>query len=127
MITLILLSSKLLGQNSILNLNNNIPQSPVYVSNDFYFSGWIACFLLQGLFAIRGLMCEKATVHYQNCLMLKIKLNFVFLCALFTSSFLLIAIFVNNSEYKIGLRALIVLLNFVFLKSKPWHLTGFAL
>lgn len=62
-------------------------------------------------------MCEQASVHYQNCLLLKIKLNFVLLCLLFTSSFFLIALFVNNpTSYGIGLRAGVVLLNFVFLK-----------
>jgi hypothetical protein len=90
----------------------------MYVSDKFYLGGWIICFILQGLFVIRGLTCNKASVHYKNCLTLKIKLNFCILCALLTSSFIFIAMFVNQSDYKLSFKAFIVLGNFVLIKCK---------
>lgn len=67
---------------------------------------------------IRGLTCNRASVHYKNCLMLKIKLNFMFLCILFILSFFFIAYLVNNAEYGISVKSLVVIANFVLLKGK---------
>lgn len=122
MFTLLLLSASIFGVSSILNNhgeNSNIPPSPLFVSFRFYQIGWATCFLLQGIFVIRGLTCDKASVHYKNCLMLKIKLNFMILCALLTSSFLCIALLVSSLSYSsVGFQAFVLIPNFIILKSK---------
>jgi hypothetical protein len=88
------------------------------VSLHFYQIGWTVCFVLQGFFALRGLTFDRASVHYKNCLMLKIKLNFMLLCALFILSFVFIAFFVNDSSQKLLYVGFVVIANFAILKCK---------
>lgn len=118
MLVLTLFSSQLFGIGSVLNQDDSIPQSPLYVSLHFYQIGWTVCFALQGFFALRGLTFDRASVHFKNCLMLKIKLNFMLLCALFILSFVFIAFFVNDNNQKLFYAAFIVIANFAILKCK---------
>ena len=71
----------------------------MYVSLTFYQYCWTATFCLQGLFVVRGLVCDRASVHYKNCLTLKIKFNFMIMCSLLTLSLIFIALVVNKANY----------------------------
>ena len=64
-----------------------------------YFStfAWVGIFTFEFLFVLRGLIFKKMTLHYKNCLMLKIKYNFMILCLLFTS-FFIAATFLNGKN-----------------------------
>ena len=101
MVTLLIVSNLVLQLGSFIDFKNpNGPyQSPLYVGQYWYFLGWLITFVLQGLFALRGLSCARATVHYKNCLMLKIKYNFVILCVVFTLTILAVAALTKQPEY----------------------------
>ena len=67
---------------------------------------------------LRGLACEHATVHYKNCLMLKIKFSFVMLCTLFMMSFILASIMEHQNEIGFYWKACIVIGEIFLLKCK---------
>lgn len=116
---LLFLSTDFTGGNSILNWGSQkiVPQSPLFVSQSFWLFGWLAVIMLQGFFTIRGLMCDKASVHYQNCVLLKIKFNFVLFCTLLTLSFVSLSILVSK-EVKPTLYSLIMIGEFTAIKCK---------
>lgn len=76
---------------------------------------------------VRGLQCDGASVHYKNCLMLKIKLNFMLLCALFILSFFFIAYLSGNvdSTLKNSIKFIVVIAVFILLKGKFVHNTHY--
>jgi hypothetical protein len=73
--------------------NSNVYWSPLYVSNYYSKFAWFGIFSFEALFVIRGLVFSKISPHYQNCSLLKIKLNFIIVCLLFTANFILISAF----------------------------------
>ena len=66
-------------------------------------------------------------MHYKNCLMLKIKLNFMLLCALFILSFFFIAYLSGNvdSTLKNSIKFIVVIAVFILLKGKFVHNTDY--
>ncbi len=101
MVTMFIFSNLVLQFGSFIDMKNPMGpyQSPLYVGQYWYFFGWLVSFVLQGLFALRGLSCARATVHYKNCLMLKIKYNFLILCIVFTMTILSVALFTDQQYY----------------------------
>lgn len=100
----------------MLNPNLNVPRSPLYVSEYMTDIGWISCFVLQGLFALRGLAGAKNSEHYKNCLMLKIKFSFMALCLLFMILFVLASALESQSQLNKYLNATLVILEIFLLK-----------
>jgi hypothetical protein len=116
MLILTLIILNVFGTESVLNPNLNVPRSPLYVSQYMTDIGWISCFVLQGLFALRGLAGAKNSEHYKNCLMLKIKFSFMALCLLFMISFVLASVLESQSQLNKYLNATLVILEIFLLK-----------
>lgn len=84
----------------------------IFTAIDFEKAGWLLCFALQGIFVFRGINAEYNRVHYKNCVMLKIQLNFVVLCLLLTVAFIVLT---NDPPVAVHL-GLAVLVKFVSFK-----------
>lgn len=126
MTTLLLLTSAIAGANSILNGGSTLTQSPLFVSEFFWKTGWWLCIGMQGLFVVRGLFCApQRSVHYQNCILLKIKFGFMMLCSLLTLSFIALS-YLNGYLARPTLQALVILTSSLAIKCKsrtfliPW-------
>jgi hypothetical protein len=98
MLTILLLTSVIGENNSIITGGSAVQQSPLFVSPLFWTIGWWACIGLQGLFVIRGMFCAEGSVHYQNCVLLKIKFNFMVLCSLLSLSFVMLSILARHQK-----------------------------
>ena len=68
--------------------DETLPTIPIYVDPVFQNFGWMITLFLQALFVLRGLPCFKSTTHFTNCVILKIKFSFAFLCCLLAISVL---------------------------------------
>ncbi len=107
----------LLGNNPGEFINIENLSSPLYISVFFADVGWIGCFVFQALFVFRGLPFFSTTVHYKNCLMLKIKFHFVGLCVVSTFMFSML-IGVTRQTTKSIADSFFLIMSFVLFKCK---------
>ena len=79
-------SVRIINWKSLDANNSSLPLIPMQMQAEVLTLGWLAVFLCQGIFVLRGLPCLKPGQHYVNCLLLKIRFYFCLFCLTLTAS-----------------------------------------
>ena len=70
------------------NPSVRLPLIPMQMEGAVETTGWLGVFILQAIFVLRGLPwpCCQPDQHYVNCLLLKIRFAFCWLCLTLTAT-----------------------------------------